>query len=116
MRNDGLQSFALFSSREGEERVDVWCAYEEGNGLSVVERLEGPLALWCFEESPHVVELRVAEPVLPVLLAYLELSDEALLPRFFALEYGEADALQRIRDLLRRLCLPYTVLEAAPAR
>ena len=80
MRNDGLQSFALFSSREGEERVDVWCAYEEGNGLSVVERLEGPLAQWCFEESPHVVELRVAEPVLPVLLAYLELSDEASSP------------------------------------
>ena len=116
MRNNGLQCFALFSSREGEERVDVWCAYEGGGGLSVVERLEGPLARWCFEESPHVVELRVDESALPVLLAYLELGDAALLPRFFALEYAEVDALQRIRDLLRRLCVPYAVVEATPAR
>ena len=100
----------LYQSAEDEEKLTVACRYDAG-GLRVRQESDGALTRWCFEETPHVVEVRVAPTALEPLLDYLHLDDPDLLPALLAAAYGEFDASQRVRALLRRLGVPYEVDE-----
>ena len=100
----------LYQSAEDEEQLTVACSFN-AEGLCVRQESDGVFTQWCFEESPHVVEVRVAPAALAPLLDYLHLDDPDLLPALLAAAYGEFDASQRVRALLRRLDVPYEVDE-----
>lgn len=115
MSNQYPISALLFQSADDEESLVVACQYD-ARGLHVCQVSAGDLTQRCFEESPHTVSTNVDSAELDALLTYLRVPDAALLPPLLAAAYGGYDAAHRVRDLLRRLHIPYHVDERPIAR
>ncbi|MDO4437675.1 MAG: hypothetical protein Q4B77_06995 [Coriobacteriaceae bacterium] len=106
----------LFESREGEESLRIECAVTPEGALEVLQESDGPLTSWCFEESPHRIEALVEPLDLKGLMEYLHADDPRQLPAILRFEYTGYDCFMRLRGLLKRLGVPYTVFEAAIVR
>lgn len=106
----------LYESQEDEEDLRIECAITPEGALEVLQESDGPLTSWCFEESPHRVEALVEPLDVERLLEYYHLDEARQLPAVLCLEYTGFDCFLRLRTLLRRLTIPYTVFEAAIAR
>lgn len=101
----------LFESEEGGESLRIECAATEEGGLALMQESDGPLTRWCFEESPHRIETEVAADGACGLLEYFHLDDAEQLPAVLRMQYVGYDCGQRIRALMRRLEIPYRVIE-----
>ena len=101
----------LFESGEGEEGLRVECAVTPEGALSIVQVSEGPLSAWCFEESPHRIEVMVEPMEVERLMEYFHIDEPGQLPAVLRMEYTGYDCCQRIRALLRHLGISYDVEE-----
>lgn len=106
----------LFESDQDEEVLRIECAMTLEGALEVMQESDGPLTEWCFEETPHRIEAVVEPAELDALMEYFHVDEPYQLPAILRLEYTGYDCFLRLRALLRRLAVPYTVLEAAIAR
>lgn len=109
-------SAVLFESGEGEESLRIECAVSSDGGLLIMQESDGPLTMWCFEETPHRVETEVDSRHAAMLSDYFHLDEVGQLPAVLRMEYTGFDSGQRIRELMRRLEIPYRVLEHAIER
>ena len=109
-------STVLFESGEGEEAVRIECAVREDGGMAVLQESDGPLTDWCFEETPHRVETVIGPLSVKGLMEYFHLESAVQVPAALRMQYVGYESARRIRELLRRLELPYEVVEELPAR
>lgn len=101
----------LFESDADEEALRIECAVTGSGALEIMQESDGPLTAWCFEESPHRVEMEVEPSSVLGLLSYFHLDDAGKLPDMLSVTYAGYDGGQRIRALMKRLELPYAVIE-----
>lgn len=106
----------LFESQEGEEALRIECAVTPEGALEVMQESDGPLTSWCFEESPHRIEVVVEPMEAERLLEYYHLDEPRQLPAVLRLEYTGFDCFQRLRSLFKRLAIPYVVFETEMTR
>lgn len=109
-RLDGTHA-VLFESAGEDEALRIECAITREGGLVILQESDGPLTRWCFEESPHRIEVDVLPDQAKGLLAYFHLEDVAQLPPVLRLAYLGYDSGLRIRGLMRRLGVSYRVIE-----
>lgn len=100
----------LFESDQDEEALRIECAMTPEGALEVMQESDGPLTEWCFEETPHRIEAVVEPAELDALMEYFHVDEPYQLPAILRLEYTGYDCFLRLRALLRRLAVPYTVL------
>ena len=101
----------LFESGPDEELLRVECEVDKAGGLRVVQVSEGPLTQWCFEESPHAIEV-VVDPVhTGELVSRCALDGPGQLPAALQVQFAGYDASHQIRCHLRELDIPYEVRE-----
>lgn len=106
----------LFESQQDEEDLRIECAVTPEGALEILQESDGPMTQWCFEESPHRIEA-VVEPLdLEGLMEYFHADEPHQLPAILRFEYTGYDCFLRLRALLRRLAIPYTVFEAPIVR
>lgn len=101
----------LYESDEGEEGLRVECAVTPEGALEIVQLSDGPLTAWCFEETPHKIEVAVDPMEVDRLLEYFHIDDVSQLPAMLRMEYTGYDCSQRIRKLMKRLGIAYQVTE-----
>lgn len=101
----------LFESEADEEMLRIGVGVSSEGGLIIQQVSAGDLTAWCFEESPHEVRVDLAPEAVRALQEYFHARDLNELLRFLGVVYGGYDASQRIRGLLRRLGVPYQVVE-----
>lgn len=101
----------LFESTEDGERLCVSCGVEHQGGMVIRQESEGELTYWCFEESPHRIDVRIEQKHVQRLMEYFAADDPRQLACMLAAAYGGYDASLRIRRLLRRLGVRYMVHE-----
>lgn len=106
----------LFESREDEERLQITCEVTHEGDLVIRQVSDGDLTMWCYEESPHEVTVRVAAGELRPLAEYFHAEDAGQLVELLAAAYGDYDASMRIRGVMRRLGVAYQVDETPIAR
>lgn len=106
----------LYESAEDEEGLRIDCVVTEEGALGIMQESDGPLTMWCFEESPHRIETMVEPSDVGRLLEYFHLDGPRELPLVLRLEYTGYDSFCRIRALFRRLDIPYVVHEELPKR
>ena len=109
MRHEGNDEVLLFESEEDEETLRISCRATKEGGLVIHQMSEGELTAWCFEESPHEVEVTVSPRAIAPMLEYLQ--DVQQLSNLLAAAYSGYDASIRIRALMRRLGVAYGVSE-----
>lgn len=109
--DEGPAHAVLFAQVDEDEAVRIECAATEEGGLVIMQESEGPLTQWCFEESPHRVEVDVDSDQVQGLLDYFHLEACDQLPAVLRLSYVGYDAGVRIRELMRRLGVAYRVHE-----
>ena len=102
----------LFESDADEEGLRIECAVTSEGELRVLQESEGPLSEWCFEESPHRIETVADADAAAGLLEYFHLNVAHQLPAVLRMEYTGYDCARQIRALMKRLELPYDVIEA----
>ena len=68
----------LFESQEGEEALRIECAVTPEGALEVMQESDGPLTSWCFEESPHRIEVvdvyKRQNAIIPFCIGYIALA------------------------------------------
>lgn len=106
----------LFESDEDGETLRIECAVTGEGGLDFLQESEGPLTEWSFEETPHRIEVSVPPIGAMNLATYFHLDMVTQLPAVLRLEYVGYDCFIRIRALMRRLEIPYCVVEAPIVR
>jgi len=106
----------LFESGEDEEAMRVECAITSEGALGIMQESDGPLTEWCFEESPHRIEVTVPPAGVLGLLDYYHVDEAHMLPAVLRLEYTGYNCFRRIRNLMKRLEIPYEVFELIPER
>lgn len=106
----------LYESQVGEEALRIECAVTSEGALEVMQESDGPLTSWCFEESPHRIEVVVEPMEAERLLEYYHLDELRQLPAVLRLEYTGFDSFQRLRALFKRLAILYDVFEAEIVR
>ncbi len=106
----------LYESQEGEEALRIECAVTSEGALEVMQESDGPLTSWCFEESPHRIEVVVEPMEAERLLEYYHLDELRQLPAVLRLEYTGFDSFQRLRALFKRLAILFDVFEAEIVR
>ena len=111
MRHEGNDEVLLFESEEDEETLRISCRATKEGGLVIHQMSEGELTSWCFEESPHEVEVTVSPRAIAPMLEYLHAEDVQQLSNLLAAAYSGYDASIRIRALMRRLGVAYEVSE-----
>ena len=111
MRHEGNDEVLLFESEEDEEALLISCRATKEGGLVIHQMSEGDLTAWCFEESPHEVEVTVSPRAIAPMLEYLHAEDVQQLSNLLAAAYSGYDASIRIRALMRRLGVAYEVSE-----
>lgn len=106
----------LFESDVDEEGLRIECVVTPEGELRVLQESEGPLSEWCFEESPHRIETVVDADTTAGLLEYFHLDAPHQLPATLRMEYTGYDCARQIRSLMKRLEIPYRVVEAPVLR
>ena len=106
----------LFESDADEEGLRIECAVTPEGELRVMQESAGPLTEWCFEESPHRIETVADADATDGLLEYFHLEARYQLPAVLRMEYTGYDCARKIRSLMKRLELPYRVIEAPVLR
>ena len=106
----------LFQSEDEGESLCIECAATREGGLAVLQESDGPLTLWCFEESPHRIETEVAPEDMGALLVHFRADNAGMLPAMLRMRFTGHESGQRIRRMLRGLQVPYRVYENAPVR
>lgn len=101
----------LFESGDEEEALRIECAVTQDGKLEIIQESDGPLTQWCFEESPHRLEVEVSRINVQGLLDYFHLDEVRMLPAVLRMEYTGYNCFARIRKLMRNLEIPYNVLE-----
>ena len=101
----------LFESDVDEEGLRIECTVTPEGELRVLQESVGPLSEWCFEESPHRIETVAGAEATAGLLEYFHLDARHQLPAILRMEYTGYDCARQIRSLMKRLELPYRVLE-----
>lgn len=102
----------LFESDADEEDLRIECTVTAEGELRVLQESLGPLSEWCFEESPHRIETVADAEATAGLLEYFHLDTPYQLPAVLRMEYTGHDCARQIRSLMRRLEIPYHVIEA----
>lgn len=102
----------LFESDVDEEALRIECTVTPEGELRVLQESEGPLSEWCFEDSPHRIETFVGAGAVAELLEYFHLETSRQLPAVLRMEYTGYDCGRQIRSLMKRLEIPYRVVEA----
>ena len=106
----------LFQSEDDEEGLLVECTVTPDGGLAVLQESAGPLTAWCFDESPHRIELHAGPDAVAGLLEHFRLEGAWQLPFALRFECPGYDSCLRVRDLLKGLGLAYRVVEAPVVR
>ena len=106
-----LPGAVLFESEQGDEYLHIECAARGDGGLALLQESDGDLTEWCFEESPHRVEVEVGQEGVRRLMEYFHLDSARQLPAALRVAYTGYDSGQRIRGLMRRLGIAYEVIE-----
>lgn len=106
----------LFEGDQDGERVCVECALTEQEGLVMMQEIDGPLAAWCFGETPHRMEIELEPLAAASLAAILGLDAVAQLPGVLRMRFTGYDCAQRVQDLMRGLGIPYRMIEQVPVR
>lgn len=106
----------LFESGPDEEALRVVAALALDGGLTIWQESAGPLTQFCFEESPHVVETVLDRRAVRGLAAYFHVDTRVQVLEVLRLAYTGYDCASNIRDLLKRLDLPYEVRERPISR
>lgn len=101
----------LFESDEGGEYLLVTCEPSGMGGLVVRQTSEGPLTQWCYEESPHVVEMFVAHEGLVALEHFYGVRTSNQIARMLSISFADYDCAQRVRSLLGELGVGFDVIE-----
>lgn len=104
-------SAVLFESGEDEESLVVECAVTAEGGLSLMQESDGPLTSWCFEESPHRIEVEVDPADACALAERMGLDEAGQLPAALRCEFTGYDCLREIRVLMKRAGIRYRVIE-----
>lgn len=111
-----LASAKLFEADEDGERVSIVCGLDDTGGLRVHQVSEGPMTQWCYEESPHTVDVSVDAAGLDRVAQHLQVERAEQVPAALQVAYAGLDGSQRVRELLRELGVPYQVDEASVRR
>lgn len=106
----------LFESGPDEERLRVVAALEPEGGMAIRQASEGSLTQFCFEEPRHVVETVLDRRAVRGLAAYFRVETRIQLLEVLRVAFTGYDCAATIRNLLRRLDLPYEVRERAISR
>lgn len=101
----------LFESAEDGERLYVACGIEHQGGMVIRQESAGSLTRWCFEESPHRIDVLIGREQVQGLMGHFAADDLRQLACALAAAYGVYDASLRIRHLMRRLGVCYEVRE-----
>lgn len=101
----------MFESDEDGEYLLVTCEPSGMGGLVVRQTSEGPLAKWCYEESPHVVETFVPREGLAALEHFYGVGTSNQVARMLSISFADYDCAQRVRSLLGELGTGFDVIE-----
>ena len=105
------QSVVLFESCEDDEALRVECTATAEGGLAILQECAGPLAEWCFDESPHRIEVSVEPVHARALMGHFSVDEPWQLPLALRATFSGSDCCLRIRRLMRYLELPCEVVE-----
>ncbi len=106
----------LFESTDDEEAMRIECAVASDGSLRVMQESDGPLTDWCFEETPHRIEVEVSPEGVGELLSYFHVDEARMLPAVLRMEFTGYNCFRRLRRLMKDLEIPYSVYEHAIAR
>lgn len=106
----------LFESTDDEEAMHIECAVACDGSLRVMQESDGPLTDWCFEETPHRIEVEVSPEGVGELLSYFHVDEARMLPAVLRMEFTGYNCFRRLRRLMKDLEIPYSVYEHAIAR
>lgn len=101
----------LFESGERGEGLRVGCAITPEGALEIVQESDGPLAKWCFEETPHCIGVVVGPADVSRLLEYFRLDNVQQLPPVLRLEFTGYGCFDRLRTLMKGLTISCEVHE-----
>lgn len=106
----------LFESAQDEEDLWVECVVTDAGEMRITQVSDGPLTTWCFEESPHRIEVLVSQTGSQILARHFKVKGLNALLAALRMEFTGYDCLQRLRLLMRSLNIPYKVHENATLR
>lgn len=106
----------LFESDADEEALRIECVVTPEGELRIMQESAGPLTEWCFEESPHRIEMEMDASATAGLAEHYRLDDVFRLPAMLRMRFVGYDCPRNIRSLLRGLGLPYRIIEAPVVR
>lgn len=115
-RNELVVAAMLFENEPDEERLKIEASLLGDGSLLIHQESEGDLTRWCFEESPHTVDTLVSAPEVRGLGEYFHVETSEQVLEVLVMEFTGYDAGVRIRELLKRLELPYEVREQTIVR
>ena len=110
------QAVTLFESGEDEEHLVVECTMTQEGELLILQESAGPLTAWCFEESPHRIEVVAGPDAVEGLAGFFKADEPRQLPALLRFECAGYDASWQVRSLMRRLGLGYQVIEQPVVR
>ena len=114
--NELVVTAMLFENEPDEERLKIEASLLGDGSLLIHQESEGDLTRWCFEDSPHTVDTLVAAPAVRGLGEYFHVDTPEQVLEVLVMGFTGYDAGVRVRELLKRLELPYEVHEQAIVR
>lgn len=109
-------SALLFESDADDERLRITCALEPDGALTITQVSDGALTDWCFEETPHVIEVFVPAEGVADLARSFGLDGAHQLLATLQMRFAGYDAARKIRAHLRQEDIAYRVRENRVAR
>lgn len=101
----------LFRSEEDDEALLITCEPTGLGGIRIHQQSAGDLTMWAFEESPHEIDTLVDAGGAAKLRAHYDVETNGQLARILAVAFTGYDCSLKIRELMRRLDVPYEVVE-----
>lgn len=111
-----VASAVLFASDEGEEALRIECAVTPAGELLLHQESDGDVTWWCFEETPHIMDVVVPASETRRLAELFVLDEVDQLPQTLAAEYVGYESSIELREMLRRQGISYEVVEHLPRR
>lgn len=106
----------LYESGPDEEQLRIEGFIDHAGSLHVRQTSAGPLTRWCFEETPHDVEMSIDAEGVRALAALLELDAAEQLPAALQIRFAGYDGAMRLRECLKEGGVPYAVNESRIVR
>ncbi|AEB06509.1 hypothetical protein Corgl_0391 [Coriobacterium glomerans PW2] len=113
---DAKSGTVLFRSGPDEEYLVIECCDLEDGRIRIEQRSSGELTRWCFDGSPHTIEIMIKAKGVRRLCDYFDVSSSRQVVSQLAATYASCACIEKICSLLDWLSVGYVMSEQPPSR